>query len=89
MPESSSFPSGHAASAFAFAYAVGRHLPGLAVPIRLLAADVASGSRSSERPQAAGLALHDRADVARQVADRVSRLTPPFRPCGASTGRGP
>jgi membrane-associated phospholipid phosphatase len=40
MPESASFPSGHAASAFAFAYAVGRHLPGLAVPIRLLAAGV-------------------------------------------------
>ena len=32
---------GHAASAFAFAYAVGRHLPALAVPIRLLAAAVA------------------------------------------------
>ena len=29
MPGSASFPSGHAASAFAFAYAVGRHLPGL------------------------------------------------------------
>jgi membrane-associated phospholipid phosphatase len=28
MPHSTSFPSGHAASAFAFAYAVGRHLPG-------------------------------------------------------------
>ena len=41
MPESASFPSGHAASAFAFAYAVGRHLPGLAVPIRLLAGSVA------------------------------------------------
>jgi membrane-associated phospholipid phosphatase len=41
MPASTSFPSGHAASAFAFAYAVGRHLPGLAVPIRLLAAAVA------------------------------------------------
>jgi membrane-associated phospholipid phosphatase len=41
MPESDSFPSGHAASAFAFAYAVGRHLPGLAVPIRLLAGGVA------------------------------------------------
>jgi membrane-associated phospholipid phosphatase len=41
MPGSDSFPSGHAASAFAFAYAVGRHLPGLAVPIRLLAAAVA------------------------------------------------
>ena len=37
MPRSASFPSGHAASAFAFAHAVGRHLPGLAVPIRLLA----------------------------------------------------
>jgi membrane-associated phospholipid phosphatase len=41
MPESDSFPSGHAASAFAFAYAVGRHLPELAVPIRLLAGGVA------------------------------------------------
>jgi undecaprenyl-diphosphatase len=41
MPESASFPSGHAASAFAFAYAVGRHMPGLAVPIRLLAGGVA------------------------------------------------
>jgi undecaprenyl-diphosphatase len=41
MPESTSFPSGHAASAFAFAYAVGRHMPGLAVPIRLLAGGVA------------------------------------------------
>jgi undecaprenyl-diphosphatase len=41
MPESTSFPSGHAASAFAFAYAVGRQLPGLAVPIRLLAGGVA------------------------------------------------
>ncbi|HEX2160187.1 MAG TPA: phosphatase PAP2 family protein [Actinomycetes bacterium] len=41
MPRSASFPSGHAASAFAFAYAVGRHLPALAVPIRLLATAVA------------------------------------------------
>jgi undecaprenyl-diphosphatase len=41
VPASTSFPSGHAASAFAFAYAVGRHLPGLAVPVRLLAAGVA------------------------------------------------
>jgi membrane-associated phospholipid phosphatase len=41
MPRSASFPSGHAASAFAFAYAVGRHLPALALPIRLLAVAVA------------------------------------------------
>jgi membrane-associated phospholipid phosphatase len=41
MPRSASFPSGHAASGFAFAYAIGRHLPALAVPIRLLAGAVA------------------------------------------------
>ena len=41
MPESTSFPSGHAASAFAFAYAVSRDLPRLAVPIGLLAGAVA------------------------------------------------
>jgi membrane-associated phospholipid phosphatase len=41
MPRSTSFPSGHAASAFAFAYSISRHLPGLAVPLRLLATAVA------------------------------------------------
>jgi undecaprenyl-diphosphatase len=41
MPASTSFPSGHASSAFAFAYAVGRHVPEMAVPIRLLAGGVA------------------------------------------------
>jgi membrane-associated phospholipid phosphatase len=41
MPESTSFPSGHAASAFAFAYAVGRHVPVLALPMRMLALGVA------------------------------------------------
>jgi undecaprenyl-diphosphatase len=41
MPTSTSFPSGHAASAFAFAYAVGRGEPRLAVPIGLLAGAVA------------------------------------------------
>jgi undecaprenyl-diphosphatase len=41
MPESTSFPSGHSASAFAFAEAVGASLPGLAVPLRGLAAAVA------------------------------------------------
>ncbi len=41
MPASTSFPSGHAASAFAFAYAVGRGLPLLSVPIGLLAGAVA------------------------------------------------
>jgi undecaprenyl-diphosphatase len=41
MPGSTSFPSGHSASAFAFASAVGRDLPGLALVLHFLAAAVA------------------------------------------------
>jgi undecaprenyl-diphosphatase len=41
MPGSTSFPSGHSASAFAFATAVGHDLPALALGLDLLAAAVA------------------------------------------------
>jgi len=41
MPASHSFPSGHAASAFAFASGVGRILPGAGIPVHGLAAAVA------------------------------------------------
>ena len=41
MPASTSFPSGHSASAFAFATGVGHVLPTAAVPLRALAALVA------------------------------------------------
>jgi undecaprenyl-diphosphatase len=41
MPTSTSFPSGHSASAFAFANAVGADYPVLAFPLRLLAGAVA------------------------------------------------
>ena len=41
MPNSTSFPSGHSASAFAFATAAGSHLPELGGPLRLLAGAVA------------------------------------------------
>lgn len=41
MPRSTSFPSGHAGSAFAFASAAGFHVPVLARPLRVLAAAVA------------------------------------------------
>jgi membrane-associated phospholipid phosphatase len=41
MPSSASFPSGHSASAFAFASAVGRDLPLLALGLHLLAGSVA------------------------------------------------
>ncbi len=38
MPDSSSFPSGHAASAFAFATGAGQAAPALSAPLRALAA---------------------------------------------------
>jgi membrane-associated phospholipid phosphatase len=41
MPTSTSFPSGHSASGFAFATAVGGEIHGLAIPLRLLAGAVA------------------------------------------------
>jgi membrane-associated phospholipid phosphatase len=41
MPTSTSFPSGHAASAFAFATAVGDVLPPVSLPLHALAAGVA------------------------------------------------
>jgi undecaprenyl-diphosphatase len=40
MPTSTSFPSGHSASAFAFAEGVGSAAPALGVPVRLLAVAV-------------------------------------------------
>jgi undecaprenyl-diphosphatase len=40
MPNSASFPSGHAAAGFAFANAVGQTLPTAAAPLRLLASVV-------------------------------------------------
>jgi undecaprenyl-diphosphatase len=41
VPGSTSFPSGHSATAFAFATGVGSVLPREAIPIRVLAAAVA------------------------------------------------
>jgi membrane-associated phospholipid phosphatase len=41
MPASTSFPSGHAAAAFAFATGVGQVMPAAAIPLRALAALVA------------------------------------------------
>ena len=41
MPASTSFPSGHAASGFAFASAIGRDQPWLGFALRLLATAVA------------------------------------------------
>lgn len=40
-PTSHSFPSGHSATSFAYAYTIGRHLPFVGIPIRLVAAAAA------------------------------------------------
>jgi membrane-associated phospholipid phosphatase len=82
MPESTSFPSGHAASAFAFAYAVGRHLPGMAVPIRLLAGTVAYSRVHTGVHYPGDVAIGSivGAGTAAMVAaacDRISRAQPP------------
>ena len=82
MPGSASFPSGHAASAFAFAYAVGRHLPALAVPIRLLAAAVAysrvhTGVHYPGDVVIGSVTWAGTAAMVAAVADRVGRSRPP------------
>jgi membrane-associated phospholipid phosphatase len=92
MPSSASFPSGHAASAFAFAHALGRHLPALAVPIRLLAAavaysrvhtgvhypgDVVVGSVAGAGTATMVAAVADRAARSRQLRRGITRLGEP------------
>jgi undecaprenyl-diphosphatase len=87
MPTSTSFPSGHAASGFAFASAIGRDQPWLGLALRFLAAavgysrvhtgvhypgDVVVGSLIGE---ATGQA----------VAGLVDRLQPPRNPASSSS----
>ncbi|HEV2825324.1 MAG TPA: phosphatase PAP2 family protein [Actinomycetota bacterium] len=78
MPRSAAVPSGHAASAFAFAYAVGRHLPALAVPTRLLAAAVAysrvhTGVHYPGDVVIGSVAVAGTAAMVAAVADRTAR----------------
>ena len=78
MPRSASFPSGHAASAVAFADAGGRHMPGLAVPIRLLAAAVAysrvhTGVHYPGDVVIGSVAVAGTAAMVAAVADRTAR----------------
>ena len=54
MPRSSSFPSGHSASGFAFATAIGREIPTLAIPLRVLAAAVAYSALSTRESTTPG-----------------------------------
>jgi undecaprenyl-diphosphatase len=86
MPTSTSFPSGHAASGFAFAAAIGRDQPWLGIALRFLAAavgysrvhtgvhypgDVVVGSLIGE-------------STGQAVAGLVDRLQPPRTPASSS-----
>jgi undecaprenyl-diphosphatase len=82
MPTSTSFPSGHAASGFAFAAAIGRDQPWLGVALRFLAATVAYSRVHT--------GVHYPGDIVvgsligegtgQAVAGLMDRLSPPRRP---------
>ncbi len=88
MPASTSFPSGHAASGFAFAAAIGRDQPWLGLALRFLAAAVAYSRVHT--------GVHYPGDIVvgaligegtgQAVAGLMDRLPPPRRP--ARSGRG-
>ena len=88
MPASTSFPSGHAASGFAFAAAIGRDQPWLGLALRFLAAAVAYSRVHT--------GVHYPGDIVvgaligegtgQAVAGRMDRLPPTRRP--ARSGRG-
>jgi undecaprenyl-diphosphatase len=89
MPTSTSFPSGHAASGFAFAAAIGRDQPWLGVALRFLAATVAYSRVHT--------GVHYPGDIVvgsligegtgQVVAGLIDRLSPPRRSApGPETG---
>jgi membrane-associated phospholipid phosphatase len=82
MPASSSFPSGHAATAFAFAYAIGRHVPILAIPIRLLAGGVAYSRvhLGVHYPSDVAVGSIAGSGIAAMVASASDRIAPQRRP---------
>ena len=89
MPTSTSFPSGHAASGFAFAAAIGQDQPWLGIPLRFLAAAVGYSRVHT--------GVHYPGDVVvgsligegtgQAVAGLVDRLQPPRNRASSSRGR--
>ena len=79
MPASTSFPSGHAASGFAFASAVGREQPWLGLALRFLAAAVAYSRVHSgvHYPGDAVVGSLIGAGTGEAVAGLMDRLPPP------------
>jgi membrane-associated phospholipid phosphatase len=88
MPTSTSFPSGHAAAGFAFAAAIGRDQPWLALALRFLTAAVAysrvhTGVRYPSDAVAGALIGEG---TGQAVAGLMDRLRPARRP--SRSGRG-
>ena len=79
MPTSTSFPSGHSASAAAFAAAVGQVLPELRIPLRVAAATVALSRvyTGVHYPGDVLVGAVTGAVVGRLAARLVLRVTPP------------
>ncbi|MFC6704004.1 phosphatase PAP2 family protein [Flexivirga alba] len=78
LPTSSSFPSGHAASAAAFAAAVGLEMPALSVPLRALAALVGFSRISTGAHYPSDVAVGWLLGTA--VAGVGGRVVPPAEP---------
>ncbi len=81
MPRSSSFPSGHTASAFAFATGAGHALPGLSAPLRALAtlvgySRVHTGVHFPADVLAGAFLGVSAAEIANRLLDRRARMTP-------------
>jgi len=91
MPTSTSFPSGHAASGFAFASAIGRDHPWLSLALRSLAAAVAYSRVHTgvhyPGDVVAGALIGARTGQA--VAGLTDRLPPDPRPAREKDSRRP
>jgi membrane-associated phospholipid phosphatase len=93
MPASTSFPSGHAASGFAFAAAIGRDQPWLGLVLRFLAAAVAYSRVHTgvHYPGDAVVGSLIGEGTGQAVAGLMDRLAPTSRPSRSGRGkqRGP
>lgn len=89
MPASTSFPSGHAASGFAFAAAIGQDQPWLGLALRFLAAAVAYSRVHTgvhyPGDIVAGSLIGE--STGQAVAGLIDRLAPARRPARAGPGK--
>jgi undecaprenyl-diphosphatase len=85
MPTSTSFPSGHAASGFAFAAAIGRDQPWLGLVLRFLSATVAYSRVHTgvHYPGDAVVGALIGEGIGQAVADVMDRRSPARRPSGS------